>query len=198
MGDLIKYGDRADGGGAENHGVQCVGRVSFLFTHPLLKTLRTAVSAPDQLTQVGLNWNKITANGSVYLTGFKLESTLLNAQPMIDNAKVIPMLNGDTMTLTNTNKSGTITFAATRSAAGIGGGDLIAVCDFIRSQGDSNGGELLVSWEMNGETKWIKFKKVCVQKCPPLMLAGNDLPDMSVVLTYATYEDKDDPSRFVI
>lgn len=173
---------RTDGSGVMVHGVQCVGQVSFLFQHDLLDALANANSDLSGI------------KGGVYLTGFKLESVLLRTEGQIDNAKLIPLLNGDTMTLTNANKSGTISVACTRTAAGIAGGDLVAIADFIRTQGDSTGGTLTVSWYMNGESKKIIFQNVCVKRCPPLQLAGNDLPDYDVQLTYSTYNDGDFPS----
>ena len=181
--DLIPDGYRTDGSNQEAvHGVECVGRIKFLFKHPILEAL-----AAKKAEYAGLK-------GGVYLTGFKLEDVAIRTAGMLQNAKLIPMLNGDTMTLTNSNKSGVMTIACTRTAAGVLGGDLVAIADFVRSQGDSIGGTLTVSWSRNGEDKQIVFKKVCVQDCPPLEYAGNDLPDYGVKLTYATYNDKDYPS----
>lgn len=180
---LINDGYRTDDSDVEAvHGVECVGRVSFLFKHPILEALAKAKSA---------DYGSLASG--VYLTGFKLESVLLSSDQQIQNAKLIPLLNGDTMTLTNSHKAGILTIACTRTAAGITGGDLIAVADFIRSQGDSYGGTLEVSWTRNGKDKKLTFKKVCVAQCPPLRYAGNDLPDMDVKLTYATYNDSDYP-----
>ena len=180
---LIPQGKRADNKDLDkNHGVECVGRVSFLLKHPLLEALADANKADYG-----------DAKGGVYLTGFKLESVLVSTDQQIQNAKLIPMLNGDSMTLTNTHKAGILSIACTRTSAGIVGGDLIAVCDFIRSQGDSYGGELIVSWPRNGKDKSITFKKVCVVQCPPFKYAGNDMPDMDVKLSYADYEDSDYP-----
>ena len=181
---LIKDNYRTDGSGKEAvHGVECVGRISFLFTHPILKALAKANAAEYKDLTTG-----------VYLTGFKLEDVLIRTEGMLQNAKLIPLLNGDTMTLTNSNKSGIMTIACTRTAAGIKGGDLISIADFIRTQGDSSGGELTVSWTRNGVDKSIIFKAVCVQDCPPLQYAGNDLPSYGVKLTYATYKDGDYPT----
>lgn len=180
---LINDGFRTDGSNVEAvHGVECVGRVSFLLKHPILEAL--AKAKPDKYGAL---------SSGVYLTGFKLESVLISSDQQIQNAKLIPLLNGDTMTLTNSHKAGTLTIACTRTAAGITGGDLIAVGDFIRSQGDSDGGTLEVAWTRNGEDKKLTFVKVCFAQCPPLHYAGNDLPDMDVKLTYATYRDSDYP-----
>ena len=180
---LIPQGKRADNKDLDkNHGVECVGRVSFLYKHPLLDALADANEAYKAV------------KGGVYLTGFKLESVLVSTDQQIQNAKLIPMLNGDSMTLTNTHKAGILTIACTRTSAGITGGDLIAVCDFIRSQGDSYGGELIVSWTRNGEDKSNEIQKVCVVQCPPFKYAGNDMPDMDVKLSYADYDDSDYPT----
>lgn len=182
--ELIQDGYRTDGSNQEAvHGVECVGRVSFLFKHPILD----ALAKKNAKDYSGLS-------GGVYLTGFKLEDVAIRTAGMMANAKLIPMLNGDTMTLTNSNKSGTLTIACTRTAAGIKGGDLVAIADFVRSQGDSSGGTLEVFWTRNGAAKKVTFKKVCVQDCPPLQYAGNDLPSYDVKLTYATYSDDDYPT----
>lgn len=179
---LHQDNERTDGSGQQQiHGVECVGNVSFLYEHSLLAQL-----ADEDPKYAGVK------NG-VYLTGFKLESTLLRTEGAIDNAKLIPLLNGDTMTLTNACKAGTMSLAATRTAAGIAGGDLIAICDFIRTQGDNTGGTLTITWFLNGRTRSLRFMNVTVKRCPPLLLAGNDLPDYDVQLTYATYHDNDYP-----
>ena len=172
---------RIDGStGDAYHGVQCVGRVTFMFDHPFLRALASA--NPTRYGNI--------AQG-VALTGFKLESVVFGAEGMIDNAKLIPLLNGDTMTLTNACKAGRMTIPATRTSAGIEHGDLVSIGNFIRGQGDDVGGTLTVKWSMNGKPRSIKFKKVCFQKVDPLKLAGNDLPDMNVIMTYATFEDDD-------
>lgn len=176
---------RTDASGLDmQHGVQSVGQLTISLYHPYLKALYNK----DTTAYKGLS------AGSIDLTGFKLEDTVISTDTQLDNAKLVPMLNGDTMTLTNANKSGTITFAATRTSAGVAGGDIVAIADFIRSQGDSVGGELTIKWYMNGQLKEMKFYKVCVKKCPPLMYAGNDLPSYGVSFTFATYSDADFPT----
>lgn len=134
-----------------------------------------------------------TSAGAVFLTGFKLESTIVSAGQQIDNAKLVPLVNGDSITLTNLCKAGTLAFNAARTAAGINGGDCIAIFDFVRTQGD-DGGILEISWRMNGKNRKIIFSGVCVQRCPPLAIAGNDVADYNISLTYATYSDSDSPA----
>ena len=38
------------------------------------------------------------------------------------------------------------------------------------------------------------FSGVCVQRCPPLNMAGNDVPDYPISFTYSNYSDSDSPS----
>jgi hypothetical protein len=164
------------------HGVECVSRLSMLFKHPVLEALATA------------NGEYAGLKNGVYLTGFKLEDSVIRTEGAIQNAKLIPLLNGDTMTLVNSNKSGILTLACTRTAAGIKGGDIVDTMDFIRSQGDSSGGSLEISWQRNGQPKKLTFSTVCVMDCPPLQLDGNDLPSYGIKLTYATFHNDDYPT----
>ena len=179
-----------DAGGPLKQTIQNVGNFSILYTSSTLGSI-------SGLTINDVSYKGITKNsdgsGSVYLTGFKLESVMVSAEQQIDNSKVIPLVNGDSITLTNLCKAGTLTFTASRTAAGLNGGDAVSVFDFVRSQGD-DGGTLEISWRMNATDHKIIFSGVCVQRCPPLALAGNDVPEYSITLTYSNYSDSDSPS----
>ena len=163
--------------------IQAVGNFTAKYTSGVLKTL--AASAKDDYPNI--------INGTVYLTGFKLESVLCTADQQIDNAKVVPLINGDSITLTNICKAGTLSFNASRTAGGLNDGDCVSIFDYVRSQGDT-GGALELSWLMNGAIHHIIFSGVCVKRVPPLNLAGNDVPDYNVQLTYANYSDEDSPA----
>ena len=179
-----------DAGDPLKQTIQNVGNFSILYT-------AAALGAVAGLTVNGVSYAGITKNsdgsGSVYLTGFKLESILVSAEQQIDNSKVIPLVNGDSITLTNLCKAGVLSLTASRTAAGLAGGDAISVCDFVRSQGD-DGGTLEISWRMNGKDHKMIFSGVCVQRCPPLNMAGNDVPDYPISFTYSNYSDSDSPS----
>lgn len=163
--------------------IQAVGNFSAKYTSDVLKTLKTNDTA----------YTGIDSNGSIYLVGFKLESVIVSASQQIDNAKVIPLVNGDSITLTNICKAGTLSFNASRTAGGLNDGDCVSVFDYVRSQGDV-GGKLELSWIMNGATHKMIFSGVCVKNVPPLTLAGNDVPDYNVQLTYSNYTDSDSPA----
>lgn len=163
--------------------IQAVGNFSAKYTSEVLRTLR---NSDDQYTG-------IDDNGSIYLVGFKLESVIVSAAQQIDNAKVVPLVNGDSITLTNICKAGTLSFNASRTAGGLNDGDCVSIFDYVRSQGDV-GGSLELSWLMNGSTHKMIFSGVCVKNVPPLTLAGNDVPDYNVQLTYSNYTDSDSPA----
>lgn len=163
---------RTDGGtGDAVDGVECVGNIAITLAHPLLA--------------------KIATSGRVYLTGFKLESTFVTTDQQIDNAKIVPLLNGDTMTLVNSCTAGKITFNCTRTAAGVKGGDIVSIADYLRKQGDNYGGELCISWYLNGTVRSVKLQHAVVARVQKLNLAGNDLPDHQVIFTFARDIDAD-------
>lgn len=163
--------------------IQAVGNFSAKYTSSVLKTLKDSDG----------QYTGIDPNGSIYLVGFKLESVIVSASQQIDNSKVIPLVNGDSITLTNICKAGTLSFNASRTAGGLNDGDCVSVFDYVRSQGDV-GGTLELSWLMNGATHTMIFSGVCVKNVPPLTLAGNDVPDYNVQLTYSNYTDSDSPA----
>lgn len=163
--------------------IQAVGNFSAKYTSEVLKTLRNSDG----------QYSGIDENGSIFLVGFKLESVIVSAAQQIDNAKVIPLVNGDSITLTNICKAGTMSFNASRTAGGLNDGDCVSVLDYVRSQGDV-GGRLELSWLMNGATHKMIFSGACVKNIPPLTLAGNDVPDYNVQLTYSNYTDSDSPA----
>lgn len=163
--------------------IQAVGNFSAKYTSPVLRTLKTNDT----------QYTGIDSNGSIYLVGFKLESVIVSASQQIDNSKVIPLVNGDSITLTNICKAGVLAFNASRTAGGLNDGDCVSVFDYVRSQGDV-GGTLELSWLMNGATHKMIFSGVCVKNVPPLTLAGNDVPDYNVQLTYSNYTDSDSPA----
>lgn len=172
-------------GRALKQSIQGVGNFSIKYTSSVLSTLKA-----NDSTKTGID-----STGSIYLTGFKLESMIVSASQQIDNAKVVPLVNGDSITLTNVCKAGVLAFSAARTAGGLNDGDCVSVFDYVRSQGDV-GGKLTIQWVMNGATHTMIFSGVCIKQCPPLALAGNDVADYNVQLTYSNYTDSDSPAYY--
>jgi len=152
------------------HNVQSVGNsdLSIVLSHPVL----AAAGYPADIA----------------LTGFKLEGQFLSSEQLLDNSKVVPLLNGDTISITNTNRSGTITFNCTRASGTLANGDIVAVANKLQELGDNSGGTLIVSYGFNGAIFKVTFYSVTVRSAPPLLMAGNDVPDYSVRLNYGDYK----------
>lgn len=153
-----------------DHNVQSVGAsdLSLVFSHPVLIVAGYAAA--------------------LSLTGFKLEGQFVGTEQLLDNSKVVPLLNGDTISITNTNRSGTISFNCTRASGTIEKGDIVAIANKLQELGDNTGGTLIISFGFNGATFKVTFFSVTVRSAPPLLLSGNDVPDYSVKLNYGGYK----------
>jgi hypothetical protein len=147
------------------HAVQSVGDFSAALLHPL-----------------------VNGGASTSLTGFKMEGDIVNTAQLMDNSKVVPLLNGDSITITNTNRSGTITFSCCKLTGDVLKGDITAIASFLTSVGDSFGGTLRISFGLNGQTFSITFFALTVKTSPPLKVSGNDVPDYSIEFNYAEFQ----------
>ena len=122
-------------------------------------------------------------NGGIPTTidGFKLEGQPLAAQQLLPSAKIVALTNGGSIIITNNNNSGTITFNVTKTGMD---GDMATIANFLRTVGDSVGGILRITQEMNGRTNGYTFAPCVVQQAPPLIISGNDAADYQVVWAY--------------
>jgi hypothetical protein len=138
----------------------------------------------------------------ITLKGFKLEDVFIHTEQLMDNSKMVPLVDGGVCTITNAMLAGKITINALRvgnpATGGFSGdtffdlsGDLILIANFLQALGDNLGGILTISYGMGiaGSSSDMKlvFNTVTVARCPPAILAGNDLPVYPVVLNYASY-----------
>lgn len=134
----------------------------------------------------------IGAGVEVTLTGFKLNDQFVDTSQALQNSVIIPLLNGGSIQLTNSNKAGSITFSVIRISANYDKDskicDISAIADAQRATGDSVGATITVAWEFNGKAYKLQFNKCTVVDAPPLKLAGNDAPSYNVVFNYATWD----------
>ena len=160
--------------------VQTVGNFVATFTHPL-----------------------ILGSTPITLKGFKLEDVFVHTDQLLDNSKMIPLVDGGTCTITNALLAGRLTINAMRVANPASGGyvgqtftdlysgDLIIIANFLQALGDSVGGSLTLSYSVGadgvGSTAGITFNWITVARCPPAIIAGNDLPIYPVVFNYASF-----------
>lgn len=140
-------------------------------------TIISAGSFTATLTHPLINGGNPTS-----IAGFKLEGQMVQAQQAMDSAKIVALAGGNTITITNNNDAGTLTFNVTETEAE---GDLVKISKYLRKAGDSVGGTFRITREINGVTKSDTFYKCTVKTCQILNIQGNDAPDYQVVWNYA-------------
>ena len=120
------------------------------------------------------------------IAGFRLEGQMVQAQQAMDSSKIIMLANGDTITITNNNGAGSLTFNVTKTGAA---GDMVKIANFLKKAGDSVGGTIRITQEINGKTEGVTFTACTVRSCPPLNIQGNDAADYQVVWNFADSDD---------
>jgi hypothetical protein len=120
------------------------------------------------------------------IAGFRLEGQMVQAQQAMDSSKIIMLANGDTITITNNNGAGSLTFNVTKTGAA---GDMVKIANFLKKAGDSVGGTIRITQEVNGKTEGVTFTACTVRTCPPLNIQGNDAADYQVVWNFADSDD---------
>lgn len=140
------------------HTVIAAGQFTVTLTHPL--------------------WNGGTPTT---IEGFKLEGQMVQAQQAMDSSKIVALANGNTVTITHNNDAGTLTFNVVKTATE---GDMVTIARALRKAGDSVGGTIRITMEVNGVTEGTTYKSCTVKTCPPQIIQGNDVPDYQVVWNY--------------
>lgn len=141
-----------------NHTIVAAGQFSATLIHPL--------------------WNEGTPTT---IDGFRLEGQMVQAQQAMDSSKIIALANGNTLTITNNNGAGTLTFNVVKTG---NAGDMVKIANFLKKAGDSVGGIIRITQEINGVTEGTTFYACTVRSCPPLNIQGNDAADYQVVWNY--------------
>lgn len=121
------------------------------------------------------------------LKGFKLDDTFLSSGQLIENSKLVALVNGDTVTLTNAIKAGRLTINALRVGSSMDDGDMPLIATYLQGLADNIGGVITISYGFNGTTETITLTGVTLVSCPPIILAGNDLPTYPVVWNYGSF-----------
>ncbi len=144
------------------HTIVAAGQFSATLIHPL--------------------WNDGTPTT---IDGFRLEGQMVQAQQAMDSSKIIALANGNTLTITNNNGAGTLTFNVVKTG---NAGDMVKIANFLKKAGDSVGGTIRITQEINGVTEGTTFFACTVRSCPPLNIQGNDAADYQVVWNYGEEE----------
>lgn len=119
---------------------------------------------------------------STTIGGFKLEGQMVQDQQAVESSKIVALANGGTITITNNNDAGSLTFAVTKQT---GLEDMVRAAIALRRAGDSVGGTIAVTQEINGKSETETYYKCTVKSCPKQLIQGNDAPDYQVVWNYA-------------
>lgn len=115
------------------------------------------------------------------IDGFRLEGQMLQAQQAMDSSKIIALANGNSLTITNNNGAGSLTFNVVKTGSV---GDMVKIANYLKKVGDSVGGTIRITQEINGHTEGQTFTACTVRTCPPLNIQGNDAADYQVVWNY--------------
>ena len=115
------------------------------------------------------------------IAGIRREGQMVQAQQAMDSSRIIALANGNTLTITNNNGAGTLTFNVVKTGTE---GDMVKIANFLKAAGDSVGGTIRITQEINGKTEGTTFKACTVRTCPPLNIQGNDAADYQVVWNY--------------
>ncbi|ADX42553.1 hypothetical protein [Tetrasphaera phage TJE1] len=146
---------------AGRNSVQGVGNSTYSWSHPV-----------------------VNAGVSINIAGIKLEAQYFKARQMVDNSKVVLLVDGSAITLTNTAQAGSFTMTVVDTGLDITDGNLVAIARYLQQVGDSQGGQLRVATSFNGQTKAITFIGVTLKVFDTLLLAGNDIPEYPCEFNY--------------
>lgn len=132
--------------------VQAVGNSTYTYQHPL-----------------------INGGVPVNLINFKLEMEYINAKMLVPNSKVVLLVDGSAITLTNTARAGEVTTSCA-DAGGIPDGNPVAIARELQQLGDSVGGSLRIAQLRDGVVFALTLLFVTFKTGPLLTIAGNDIP----------------------
>lgn len=127
----------------------------------------------------------------IVVTGIKLEGTFISVAQDVDNSKRVAFIDGSTFALTNTITMGKVTVNTSRTNAGVKEGNLIAFCDQLKTVQDSTGCSIVCTLSVGSGTTSVttkySFDAATLVTAPPLIIAGNDLPDYPCVFSFGSY-----------
>lgn len=139
--------------------------------------------------QAVLNHPLVLGGISIPLVGFKLEGEVVRGEQLLDSAKLVALIGGLAMALTNTIQAGTLRWTAVPTTWNPAQGDIVAISHIMKQIGDNQGGTLRISWGQNGATHYKNFTGVVCKRCDDIAIAGNDIPDYRVEWFYNAFTE---------
>ena len=166
----MAYGNNRSGSQPRAH-FQLAGGTTIKFRHPYFAGQIDSGDSP--IDEVDISKSA------------KLEGRYFEANPTQDSAKQVVLIDGSTATVCNKLLNGIITIPAVRTTGQVATGDLIACCQLIKSVGDTVGGILYKTDEVNGKAITKLYYGVTVKFCPDDISEGNDVAVYNIQLYYA-------------
>lgn len=166
----MAFGQNSVGKQPRSH-FQTAGGTIMKFRHPFLA---------GQLSGSLGNLDEIDISASV-----KLDSEFLKATPNQDSAKQEVLVDGTTVTITNTMLNGTLTLQLIRTSGIVARGDAIACFQLIKATGDNVGGTLTVTEFIDGKAITTLYYGVAIKNVDDKILQGLSVPVYPAQLLYA-------------
>lgn len=166
----MAFGQNSVGRQPRSH-FQTAGGTIMKFRHPFLA---------GQLSGSLGNLDEIDISASV-----KLDSEFFKATPNQDSAKQEVLVDGTTVTITNTMLNGTISLQLIRTSGIVARGDAIACFQLIKATGDNVGGTLTVTEFIDGKAITTLYYGVAVKNVDDKILQGLSVPVYPAQLLYA-------------
>jgi hypothetical protein len=69
---------------------------------------------------------------------------------------------------------------------------MVKIAKYLKSVGDSVGGTIRITQEIDGATNGDTYYSCTVKSCPNRIIQGNDAPDYQVVWNYGEYKPDED------
>ena len=166
----MAFGQNSVGKQPRSH-FQTAGGTIMKFRHPFLA---------GQLSGTLGNLDEIDISASV-----KLDSEFLKATPNQDSAKQEVLVDGTTVTITNTMLNGTLSLQLIRTSGIVARGDAIACFQLIKATGDNVGGTLTVTEFIDGKAITTLYYGVAIKNVDDKILQGLSVPVYPAQLLYA-------------
>lgn len=164
-------------GTAHRASFQTAGGMRVKIRHPYLAgQLATSASGAS----VDGSYDEVDISESA-----KLDDEFLRADPLMDSSKMIVLVSGSTVTITNDVQAGTMTLHLVPTTGLAGSGDGIVCMQLIAACKDSVGGVLTTQKDINGKTITKIFYGLSVANVPYEVLSGNDVPLYNCKLLFA-------------
>ena len=149
---------------------QVAGGTVCKFRHPFLSGQISGVSPVDEID---------------VSRALRLNDTFLDAQPINDSSFQEVLVDGSTITITNSLMNGELTLQALRTTGLVGTGDFIAAAHLVIASKDDVGSTFTVIETINGKRIVTIFYGVSFKRVPHLRKAGNSVVPYPVVMLYA-------------